>query len=222
MTVGNIGLATYGTAFILGRSTSSWVQDFSFELRKAKELDGLTIESFLGKFREYFGAKVEEHRAKTKGEAEVGFLIAGYDDKGVGRIYRVVFPGAEPTEKASTKASGMTWQGDTNTIQRIILGADLIQLSQLDFFQKLDDQAKKAARDQLGQMQYQIFYNFLSLQDAIELATFLVEATVVMQRFSFGTVGKIGDVPSVGGPVDSLVITPGGLSWIRQKQLTSP
>ena len=71
-------------------------------------------------------------------------------------------------------------------------------------------------------MQYQIFYNFLSLQDAIELATFLVEATVVMQRFSFGTVGKIGDVPSVGGPVDSLVITPGGLSWIRQKQLTSP
>ncbi len=69
MAVGNIGLATYGTAFILGRSTNSWVQDFSFELRKAKELDDLTIESFLGKFREYFGPKVEEHRAKLKSEA---------------------------------------------------------------------------------------------------------------------------------------------------------
>ncbi len=222
MAVGNIGIATFGQAFILGRSINSWVQDFGFELRKRQELDTLTLEKFLEEFKKYFAPKVEEHR-NTNPSHGVGFLVAGYDAAGVGRIYLLGFPDPEPIEKTNTKNNpGMTWQGETDTIQRIIKGVDLSRLSQLKQYRQMKDSEKKNLLDGLGGLEYLIFYKYLSLQDAIDLAIFLVEATVTMQRFSFGTVEHPGSLPDVGGPVDSIVITPTGLRQVRQKRLLQP
>jgi len=61
---------------------------------------------------------------------------------------------------------------------------------------------------ELGQFEYYIPFNFLPLQDGIDLALSLVQTTVDVQRFSFGPVAHPGDIPGVGGTVDVLAITP--------------
>ncbi len=219
--VADIGLATFGTAFVLGRSVNSWIQDFTFELQKDGKYGKLTLDGFLSEFVSYFGPKVEEHR-KQQPETSVGFLVAGYGNDGIGRIHVLVFPGGKPVEQKNTKDNvGMTWQGEKDTIQRIILGYDSGRLWSLDYFRSLDARTQKNIKDQLGQVEYAIYFQYLSLQDAIDLATFLVRATVTMQRFSFGTIGKPGSLPDVGGPIDSLVVTPAGLKWIRHKQIST-
>jgi len=151
-----------------------------------------------------------------------GFLIAGYDSKGVGRVKELNFPGARIEEKFNTNDHfGMAWEGETDVIQRIILGVDFSRLGTLKHFASLDEPALKEVRTQLGQLEYYVLYQALSLQDAVDLANFLVQATVTMQRFSFGTTGSIGSVPGVGGPVDTLVVTPSELTWISRKQVVS-
>lgn len=218
MAIGKVGLATFGTAFVLGRSTYSWVQDFLFEL-KTKNTAALTVDQVLAEFRAFFGPKVVEHR-KTEQGAVVGFLVAGYDASGVGRIFLLVFPDGTSVERTNTKdRTGITWQGETDTIQRIVLGVDMERFFQLQQYRDLENERKKQIREGLGPLEYTIFYDFMSLQDALDLASFLVQATVTMQRFSFGTHGNVGALPDVGGPVDSLVITPDGLRWVHRKEV---
>lgn len=56
-------------------------------------------------------------------------------------------------------------------------------------------------------------YPFFSLQDAIDLSEFLINATSSFQRFTC-------EVPSVGGAVDIALLTPfHDFQWIRRKKL---
>jgi GH25 family lysozyme M1 (1,4-beta-N-acetylmuramidase) len=59
------------------------------------------------------------------------------------------------------------------------------------------------------------------LQDGIDLAMTLVQATVDMQRFSFGTSSATGAIPGVGGSVDMLAVNPTELTWVKKKSLTT-
>ncbi len=56
-------------------------------------------------------------------------------------------------------------------------------------------------------------YPLFSLQDAIDLSEFLIDATGTFQRFA-------NEVPTVGGAVDIALVTPfRGFQWIRRKAL---
>jgi len=146
--------------------------------------------------------------------------VAGYDGAGVGRIKELDFPGGSIHEKFNTKDHfRMVFNGETDVIQRIILGIDFSRLGTVKHFRDMDEATLKDTRAQLAQLEYNIAYQALSLQDTVDLATFLVQATVTMQRFLFGTVGSVGSVPGVGGPVDTLAVTPSELKWIFRKQV---
>jgi hypothetical protein len=117
----------------------------------------------------------------------------------------------------------MTWQGETDTIQRIILGYDASRFFLLPTPKSWSQEAQQKLRVEIASnLQYKVFYQVLSLQDAVDLSTFLVQATVTMQRFSFGTEGKVGSLPDVGGPVDTLAITPNEVQWVQRKTLGQP
>jgi len=61
--------------------------------------------------------------------------------------------------------------------------------------------------------QFQFKYPLFSLQDAIDLGEFLINATSTFQRFA-------NEVPTVGGAVDIALVTPfQDFQWIRQKEL---
>jgi hypothetical protein len=60
---------------------------------------------------------------------------------------------------------------------------------------------------------FQFRYPLFSLQDAIDLSEFLINATSTFQRFA-------NEVPTVGGAVDIALVTPfRGFQWIRRKAL---
>lgn len=59
----------------------------------------------------------------------------------------------------------------------------------------------------------QIKYDLLSLQDAVDLATFFINATGTFQKYA-------NEVQTVGGEVDVALLTPfHGFQWIRRKTL---
>lgn len=62
----------------------------------------------------------------------------------------------------------------------------------------------------LGTPQMEINWDFMQLKDGIDLAEFMVDATIKYQRFSSG-------LPTCGGPIDILVITKDDSIWIRHK-----
>ena len=62
-----------------------------------------------------------------------------------------------------------------------------------------------------------------TLQDAIDLATFLVHTTIQMQRFSDGIRMAPGMSANCGGAIDVAVIEPeNGFSWLSHKTLHAP
>jgi hypothetical protein len=75
-------------------------------------------------------------------------------------------------------------------------------------------------RKQLGGLQYAIQWGTMTLQDAIDFCTLMVQTTSAIQRFSDGIIANPGDMPGVGGPVDVAVITADqGFAWVSRKKL---
>ena len=52
----------------------------------------------------------------------------------------------------------------------------------------------------------------MPLQDAVDYAVHLIRTTIDTMRFE-------PRFPSVGGPIDVLVVTPGGMRWVQRKEL---
>jgi hypothetical protein len=71
----------------------------------------------------------------------------------------------------------------------------------------------------LKQLAYKHMYP-LSMQDAVDFATFIVRTTIDMQRFSDGTVAEPNGIPGCGGPVRVLAVNRQQTSWIVDPALT--
>jgi 20S proteasome alpha/beta subunit len=216
--VGRVGIATYGDAFILGRSIESFVTEY-----KTKAKSGDDVHETAKGFIEYFGKYYDQEVTTNKTLPALGFIFAGYDKSGIGRIVESSFPGKRtPTDLSQNThdQQGLVWRGQTDVIVRLIKGYDPA-LGSAAALQKLSDPDKQELVKDIGQFEYYIPYNYLPLQDGIDLALSLVQTTVDVQRFSFGRMGHPGDIPGVGGTVDVLTITPSETSWVKRKQLTA-
>jgi hypothetical protein len=212
--VGRIGIATYGQAFLERRNLASWVDDFR------PQHQALNIERFAREFSDFIGIAYDRQFPQTAAiRPALGFLIAGYDDLHVGRLMQVDFPDRrQPALRFSTQATGAQWAGNTDVISRLVLGFDP-RIGTVPPLDGLTPEERDAFRGRLNTIQYNIPFDALTLQDGIDLALSLVRTTVEMQRFADGTIGAPGQIPSVGGAVDVLVITPFELRWIRRKEL---
>jgi hypothetical protein len=59
---------------------------------------------------------------------------------------------------------------------------------------------------------YLPLFTAMPLQDAVDYATHLIRSTIDTMRFE-------PRFPSVGGPIDVLVVTPDGIRWVQRKEL---
>lgn len=74
--------------------------------------------------------------------------------------------------------------------------------------------------NQLRNLEYAIQYGTMTLQDAVDFCTLIIQTTSAIQRFSDGIAADPGDIPGVGGPVDVAVIThDNGFVWLSKKKL---
>jgi hypothetical protein len=74
----------------------------------------------------------------------------------------------------------------------------------------------------ISSLSYAIYFNTMTVQDAIDFAVGLIQITITIQRFTAGITTQLGAVAGVGGPIDVAVVRPGkNISWVARKELHS-
>lgn len=214
-------VATYGVAFVGESTIDGLMTEFIAHIGDEAPQDVDLFSAELGKF---FTDRFEAALAKAEAEWDVetqgwalGFLVAGYDTQGVGQIGEVLIPGGVQPEESrrTTLSGGVMWRGQTDVIRRLIHGIDWGELA----LQEIDLDEEKI--EELHGLHYQLEYP-ITVQDAVDFATFLVHTTIDMQRFSDGWMGRPGEVPGCGGPVQVLAVTRSGTRWVTRNELRGP
>jgi hypothetical protein len=120
----------------------------------------------------------------------VGFHVAGYRTEGKASIPHVLV-GHTTREPRMVRVNS----GEDNIVQYGITRAgDTLIVNRL-----ID-------------VQHLALFAAMPLQDAVDYAVHLIRTTIDTMRFE-------PRFPSVGGPIDVLVITPSGLHWVQRKEL---
>jgi len=157
------------------------------------------------------------------GVDSINLLVTGYNKSGTHEVYVCNIPGEIQKKRDSTakgKEYGAGWIGQADVVQRIVLGYDG-RIRNTKFVQEsMTKYGEEEINKQLRNLEYAIQYGTMTLQDAIDFITLLIQTTSAIQRFSDGIAADPGDIPGVGGPVDVAVITPDkGFVWISKKKL---
>jgi hypothetical protein len=208
------GVATFGWGFLEGNTVGGAMEEFAAQTKKPKDV-GDAAE----KLRDYFAERLRRHLERGDDEPPqegfdvLGFMIGGYDREGVGRLKFVYLPSGDIEDGAATSANdcGAHWKGESDVFSRLLKGFDAIRLSAGDW----SEEQRKALDD----LAYLVPFWRMALQDAIDFASFAVNTTIDMQRFSDGTFGQPGGFPTCGGTAEVLAITDRGLEWIQRTTL---
>jgi hypothetical protein len=150
---------------------------------------------------------------------DIGFIVAGYSSGATGAAmaeeYQILIVNGEcgdPVALRPQEEAGLTWNGQPEAITRLILGfgTGLPQVlhENLGVPAEQIEQTVNVIRDALA---LQLVEPAMPFQDAIDLADFLVDATIKVSRFAPGA-------PSVGGEIEIAAISKHeGFKWIRRK-----
>ena len=112
---------------------------------------------------------------------------------------------------------GAAWNGEPEAISRLLLGYSpkLAELLMVEL--KLDQAGIEALMGRLApQISAQVLNDAMPIQDAIDVAEFLVDLTCKYSRYTPGAA-------TVGGPVEVAAITQHeGFKWVKRKHYFSP
>lgn len=153
----------------------------------------------------------------------INLLVAGYNKNDSHEVYICYIPGEIQKKRDSKergKEYGASWIGQIDVISRIVLGFD----GRIRNIKFVNEAAQKLGQDEINKqfrnLEYVIQWGTMTLQDAIDFCTLMIQTTSAIQRFSDGIVANPGGIPGVGGPVDVAIITPDeGFVWINKKKL---
>jgi hypothetical protein len=129
-------------------------------------------------------------------------LTAGFDEgDAYGRVFQVSIPNAPAPAEQNVAQFGISLGGQSEFVTRLLTGYDPrapgLVAQALGLTQQQQDVVDQTLRANLGTP---IPYNFLPLQDCVDLAILLIRTTVATQSFTVGIRG-------VGGSIDVATIT---------------
>lgn len=148
----------------------------------------------------------------------LGIVIGGYSS---GEFFpdefQMLIPIHEPIEIWPDPAEqrqqyGVRWWGQTKPIERLYLGCDTEAVKWFTDNGIPEDDAWHYYMQLKDRLMWPIIYEGMPLQDAIDLAVYLVNVTIGHSRFAVGP-------PVCGGRIDVATITARGFRWIHQKDL---
>jgi hypothetical protein len=188
---GKIGISTFGQADIHGNPISGFIQSFISQHQDEDISVGAYAQALNTHFRSFTTIP------------DAGFHVAGYEnDKGIlrPRVYRVApfhnRVNLINPENEQGEVQGATWDGESDLLLRLIQPVYL--------------------RDEHGQYkplpQYQIPWQFFTIQDAIDFAVFAIQTTIDCVKF-------FPRPKTVGGPIDVLIINRERAFWVNRKEL---
>lgn len=222
-----LGVVTWGAGAIGPRSLTTIFKDFRSMLTGKRPGPGgedwkldrhsYTVKEVAEHLRTYIHEHLYMHAFNDWPEPPfLGFLVAGYSsDSGLAEEYQVDMQGEtcpEPQLVRPLDVCGLTANGQPGPISRLVFGVDpaLPGVFQ-DALGVPLPQAMDATRVIQERVQYSILQDAMPIQDAIDLAAFLVDLTIKTIRFKPGPA-------TVGGPVEVAAITKHeGFKWIQRK-----
>lgn len=206
------GAVTYGAALIGLRTAHSFVPEFDLKLPD----EHLEVEEFAKGLSTFFEARWKESMPDDYPGPDMTFIVGGFGPGAAyGRVFLFSIPrNPQPVEQNPGEHNfGMTWGGQLQIATRIIHGYDpALPPTLAQAMGVSEDQLRQALTSLRQQLEFRIPYDVLPLQDCVNLAIFLIRATISAQALAVGVRG-------VGGPIDVAIITrTEGLKYVQQKK----
>lgn len=180
------------------------------------------MEDVAARFREFFFSEhYEPANAAAKIPSTLGFLVAGYSTgQSMAEIYLIEMADGKcepPTLLQPVGESGGAWYGQPEAISRLLLGFSpaVVTVLEKNFGVAPQDIPKVVAALRQS-LQVPMINAAMPLQDAIDLADFLVDLTKKFGRFGAGW-------STVDGETELAAITKHeGFKWICRKHYFDP
>ncbi len=223
---------TTGWAFLKGQNTpnmrniASLVEDF-----KPTIPAGSTVAAIAALLWTRFNTLYQDHiiayptAAVPQDQNAVSFTVGGFNpDSRVAEMYTFFVPSADApaAPMRTTDNPGSWWMGTHDVVARIYNGFDY-RIFDLPFVVAAnvpDAQGQNPAQAQLSGLTYVVNWHLMTLQDAIDFAVGMIQITIMVQRFTAGTMNNMGSAATVGGPIDVVVVRPGDtVKWVQRKEL---
>ncbi len=219
-----IGCITFGTGNIGNASIGTLIKDLRKKLTDTPQemefnADNYTMEGVVRILAKFLGAECDKLEPPAKLGTNIGFLLGGYSKPGnLGESWSVEIQKGIPQPPKKLRADhevGLSWGGVAEVLQRIVVGFSP-QLFQVLAAVTQPPQNPEVMASQLGPMlaaklQAPLVFAPMPIQDAIDLARFLVHSAIIFSRFSPGA-------NIVGGPIEIAAITKHeNFKWISRK-----
>ena len=215
----HVGVVTYGLG-AMGANAPRTAHSFmpEFEDALAKDVKGrLPVSEFAQRLSVFF---VNQWRAVIPSDfngPDLAFLIGGYDvNEPYGRVYEVFIPSKpKPYERHPGDEFGVTWGGQREYVDRLIRGFDDSLPAKVQHSYKQSGEQNRRLFQEIAQSsQLPIPFQFLPLQDCVDLTIFLIRTTITLQKWLVSPRG-------VGGAIDVATITrTEGYCTVQQKRIT--
>ena len=205
-----IGALTYGNATIGGRTPHSLMPEFELTL----DSDRLTILEYANALSTFFQGHWNQS-GQDPNSGMTNFYVGGYSpQRPYGEVYYFAIPHYPTPIERSPNDFGMSWGGQNDIVNRIIFGHDPQLIPNLkQFFNLTDQQIEDFRRHLSSRIEFRVPYRVIALQDSVDLATYLIRATITAQSLATGLRG-------VGGAIDVATITrTEGFRWVQRKEI---
>jgi hypothetical protein len=219
-----IGCITFGSGNIGNASIGTLIKDLRKKLTETPAEMGFNPKKYTMKqiaeiLAKFLGDECNKLDRTIRASTSVGFLLGGYSKPGdLGESWSVdIAQGVPQPPKQLRKPdeAGISWGGMTEILQRIVIGTspgifDLV--SEVSQPRQTPQQIANSLMPLISaRLQAPIVFAPMPIQDAIDVARFLVHAAIMFSRFSPG--------PNiVGGPIEIAAITKHeNFKWISRK-----
>jgi hypothetical protein len=217
-----VGAITYGAGAIgqqEPRTAHSFIPEFEASLPNEQRL---SVQDFAQRLSDFFLARWTDAgmpNPAVPGQDMV-FLVGGYDDGATyGRVFEIFIPSKPvPRETLPAGQFGATWGGQNQIVARLINGFDPMTPTVARDFLQVPGVVPQGQLDPLDvelrtKLAARIPWQFLPLQDCVDLSIFLVRATITLQKWTV-------DIRGVGGAVDVATVTrTEGFNYIQRKAI---
>lgn len=212
-----VGAVTYGLG-ALGqrepRTAHSFIPEFESKLNAA-ERKRMSVKGFATEFGQFFADKWADNMPSDYKGPPMLFLVGGYDeDQPYGKVFELSIPNQPKPKEWQSESFGIVWGGQQQFAERLIHGFDQALVPIIKESLKLSEKQLEKVKGDLRQVSLPIPYQFLPLQDCVDLSIFLIRMTITIQNW-------IVAVRGVGGFIDVATITKtAGFEPVQTKHIT--
>lgn len=213
-----IGCVTFGAGSIGSASISTLLKDFREKITKDKDYfngENYSMERVAGLLGEFLTGESNK-LPQTEPRPTLGIFLAGYSTgAALGERWALNIQAGQaqpPVRLHKPEEVGINWGGEGGeAVSRLVLGYSSALPSILTELLKPAQLVDQVMGVLAPRMQAAVIFAPMPIQDAIDLAEFLVHTAIQFSRFSPGA-------QVVGGPIEIAAITKHeGFKWIQRK-----